>query len=147
MVEGRTWASLLRLADLAVAADDGAGFTTLIGFCVWNGRLVGASSGDSAVLVAVGGGVRELTAGQRKNPPVGSGEADFVPFTLTLTEPWKVLVMSDGAWKYAGWDKIVRATMMSREALVDALKNVARLPGSGRFPDDFTVVLIESSQP
>lgn len=121
-----------------------AGFTTFVGFAVVNGRLVGASSGDSAVMLVTGGEARELTAGQRKNPPVGSGVATFVPFEARLTEPWKVLAMSDGVWKYAGWEKVVGAAKtMSREALVGALKDAARLPGSGRFPDDFTVVVLE----
>jgi PPM family protein phosphatase len=145
---GRTWASLLRLSDFAVSADVAAGFTTLVGFCIHNGSIAGASSGDSAVLVVSGGEARELTAGQRKNPPVGSGEAEFIPFMLTLSEPWKVLVMSDGVWKYAGMEKVVRAaTTMSREGLMDALKDAARLPGSGRFPDDFTVVVFEAGRP
>ncbi|MFO0798322.1 MAG: hypothetical protein U0804_12665 [Gemmataceae bacterium] len=148
LTDGRTWASLLIQADLAVAADQVAGFTTLVGFCITDSVVVGASSGDSAVLVVVGGEGRELTAGQRKNPSVGSGEAEFVPFVDRLTEPWKVLAVSDGVWKYAGWEKVVRAaTTMSREAVVDALKDAARLPGSGRFPDDFTLVLLEGGGP
>jgi len=148
LVDGRAWPFLLRLADFAVAADVVAGFTTLIGFCVRNGVLAGASSGDSGVLAVVEGQGREVTAGQRKTPPVGSGEAVFIPFTHTLVEPWKVLVVSDGVWKYAGWEKVVRAaTTLSREALVDALKDAARLPGSGRFPDDFTVVVFEAGRP
>jgi serine/threonine protein phosphatase PrpC len=143
---GRSWASLLRISDFAVAEDVAAGFTTLAGFCIHNGAIAGASSGDSAVLVVSGGEARELTAGQRKNPPVGSTLAEFIPFMFSLTEPWKVLAMSDGVWKYVGWDKVVRAaTTLSREALIDALKDAARLPGSGRFPDDFTVVMLECS--
>ncbi len=145
---GPIWASLLRQADRAVEADPGAGFTTLAGFCVRDGVLVGASSGDSAVLAAAGGQAREATAGQRKNPPVGSGAAEFVPFEVPLAEPWAVLAVSDGVWKYAGWEKVVlAATTLSGEPLVDALKAAARLPGSGRFPDDFTVVVLEGCQP
>ncbi len=144
LVDGRTWASLLRQADLAVAAEVMAGFTTLVGFCVRDKMVVGASSGDSAVLTVVGRQALELTTSQRKNPPVGSGEAEFVSYAVVLTEPWTVLAVSDGVWKYAGWNTIVgAATTMSREGLVDALKDAARLPRSGRFPDDFTVVLFE----
>lgn len=146
--DARSWVSRLSAADSAVAADVVAGFTTLVGFSAWNGRLIGASGGDSAVLVVTGGEARELTAGQRKNPPVGSGEAVFVPFAATLTEPWKVLAVTDGVWKYAGWEKVVRAaTTLSGETLVAALRDAARLPGSGRFPDDFTVVLLEGGGP
>ncbi|HEX4609031.1 MAG TPA: protein phosphatase 2C domain-containing protein [Urbifossiella sp.] len=144
LTSGATWVSLLGLADRAVAADAAAGFTTLVGLCIRCGVLAGASSGDSAVLVTAGGEAREATAGQRKNPPVGSGGADFAPFAASLAGPWAVLVVSDGVWKYAGWDRIIRAAAGLRgEALVDALKTAARLPGSGRFPDDFTVVVFE----
>jgi len=145
---GRSWAALLRASDFAVAVDVAPGFTTLVGFFIHDGAIVGASSGDSAVLVVCGGEARELTAGQRKNPPVGSGEAEFIPFMHELAEPWKVLAVSDGVWKYAVWEKVVRAaTTMSRETLVDALKDAARLPGSGLFQDDFTVVLLEGGGP
>ncbi len=44
----RTWEYLLRGADQAVAGDAAAGFCTLIGFLLWDGKLAGASCGDSA---------------------------------------------------------------------------------------------------
>ena len=52
--------------------------------------------------------------------------------------------MSDGVWKYAGWPAITQAASILRgEALLGALQARARLPGSGRFSDDFTLVLLE----
>src|SRR5438094_669762 len=75
LIEPSTWPGILRQADAAVAADPAAGFTTLVGLCVYRGRVVGASSGDSAALLSSGDDARELTAGQQKNPPVGSGAA------------------------------------------------------------------------
>jgi serine/threonine protein phosphatase PrpC len=141
-----TWRDALRYSDVAVAKDPRAGFTTLLGFSVWNGYLAGASCGDSAVLAVAGGNAVEVTALQLKNPPVGSGAAVFVPFRLKLVEPWKVLAMSDGVWKYAGWQRVVQAaTNLRGEPLVDALREAARLPGSGLYQDDFTVVAFESS--
>lgn len=81
-----------------------------------------------------------------KNPPVGSGEAEFVPFAAALSEPRAVVAMSDGVWKYAGWDRLVRAAAdLSGGDLLGALTPAARLPGSGRFPDDFTVVVFEAA--
>src|SRR5262249_44124751 len=50
------WLAVLRAADAAVCADAEAGFTTLLGFCVTGEALCGASSGDSAVLLANGDG-------------------------------------------------------------------------------------------
>ena len=138
------WPTVLVQADLAVLADPAAGFTTLIGFCLREGVLAGASSGDSAVMAVSGqGGARDLTQRQHKNPPVGSGGATFVPFASVLARPWTVLAMSDGVWKYVGWDRLVRAVTGTRtEPLVETLQRAARLR-NGQLPDDFTVVAFE----
>jgi serine/threonine protein phosphatase PrpC len=144
LTRSATWATILREADEAVAQASDAGFTTLIGCCVRGDALAGASSGDSAVLLISAGGSQELTAQQLKNPPVGSGVAMFVPFAARLTPPWSVLVMSDGVWKYCGWDRIVTEAASQRgQALIDALQAKARLRGSGRFQDDFTIVVFD----
>jgi PPM family protein phosphatase len=90
------------------------------------------------------GSAREVTDGQAKNPPVGSGSAFFRPFHLALGEAWRVLAMSDGVWKYAGWEAVEAAMREETgERLIERLRERARLPGSGRFPDDFTAVLLE----
>ena len=141
------WDAILRQADHAVLSDSQAGFTTLLGFCIRGGNLTGASSGDSAVLaVSESGSALEVTKGQFKNPPVGSGGARFVPFATPLTGFWTVLAMSDGVWKYVGWERLSLAVKAPRVApLVATLQEAARLPGSGRFPDDFTLVVIEAA--
>ena len=75
------WIDVMRRADAAVSADKQAGFTTLVGLSVQGDELRGAACGDSAVFVIDGPGrMQELTMGQVKNPPVGSGEAVFIPF-------------------------------------------------------------------
>jgi PPM family protein phosphatase len=141
-----TWSGLLRRADEAVRADPAAGFTTLVGLCVSRGRIVGVSSGDSAALLVSGERVVELTAGQCKNPPVGSGAAVAVPFAASMSAPWQLLVMSDGVWKYVGWDRVVEAVRREcGSVLVEELQRAARLPASGRFQDDFTVVVLEEA--
>ncbi len=139
------WGTLLHAVDATVEAEDGAGYTTLIGFCLRGTSLIGASSGDSAVLVISSGErPRILTESQRKNPPVGSGGAAFVPFAARLTAPWRVSAMTDGVWKYVGWDRIM--AILSCDPLSESIARLqarARLPGSGRFQDDFTLVVIE----
>lgn len=106
-----------------------------------------ASSGDSAAIVLVGGNDHHrLTDNQIKNPPVGSGVAEFVPFASRLIAPWLVLLMSDGVWKYAGWDTIVSViTQHDGQTMIDSLQDSARLPGSGEFQDDFTVVAVQNA--
>jgi serine/threonine protein phosphatase PrpC len=139
-----TWSDILRQADAAVAADPVAGFTTLVGLCVYRSCVVGGSSGDSAALLVSGGQAKELTAAQHKNPPVGCGAAVAVPFAARIVEPWRVLVMSDGVWKYVGWDRVVEiASRACGPVGITELQGLARLPGSGRFQDDFTVVVLE----
>lgn len=140
------WPDMLARADRAVASDLEAGLTTLLGFAVWGDTVVGASCGDSAVLAISGDGeATELTRLQSKNPPVGSGEATFIPFEADLTRPWKILAMTDGVWKYVGWERIrALAKKLGGDELIAALQAAARLPGSGQFQDDFTVVLLEA---
>lgn len=140
----RRWAGFLRLADKDVEADVETGCTTFVGLCVFNGQIFGVSSGDSAALLVSRDQEVELTSGQRKNPPVGSGFAIAVTFTASINGPWQLLVMTDGVWKYVGWDRIVAISRRSRGAkLLAELQEAARLPGNGRFQDDFTVVLFE----
>jgi PPM family protein phosphatase len=139
------WPDILRQADAAVSADAKAGLTTLVGFEVRGDRVSGASCGDSAVfLFDANGKASQPTARQTKNPPVGSGEAFFVPFTAELTAPWVMIAMTDGVWKYAGWQRIKEAAFRLRgPRLIDELQALARLPGSGQFQDDFTLILIQ----
>jgi hypothetical protein len=138
------WGELLEGVDADVAADPDAGFTTLIGFCVTSANVVGASCGDSAVLL-VDHSIAPvvLTKHQFKNPPIGWGEATIVPFSMHLYGPWQVLAMSDGVWKYVGWERVcdLASTLRGNELLA-ALELAARLPGSGAFQDDFTAVVL-----
>jgi serine/threonine protein phosphatase PrpC len=142
-----TWVQALRRADAGVLADPEAGFTTLIGFAVVGGQVIGASSGDSALWVdGADGRVVDLTERQSKNPPIGSGGAEPTPFVARLSGSWAVLAISDGVWKYVGRDE-VRAALRRRRGreLLDALLARARLPRSGGLQDDFTAVLIQAA--
>lgn len=139
------WSQVLKQADRAVHADPEAGFTTLVGLAVSSQCICGASSGDSGVLILDDQKrAHELNRQQTKNPPIGSGDAFFVPFAAHLEAGWLVMAMSDGVWKYAGWDRIRdAATRLRGQALVDGIQGFARLRGSGRFQDDFTLIVIQ----
>ncbi len=144
LIDPRSWSDILRLADSAVQTDTTAGFTTLIGFGVSHQRVVGASCGDSAVMLLNGSEIIDLTSKKRKNPPIGSGAAVPISFSAPLTLPWKILAMSDGVWKYVGFERIEdSASRLSGAELLTDLQQVARLPGNGKFQDDFTVVVLE----
>jgi len=141
----RIWDDILAYVDRAVADDPHAGFTTLVAFCVARDQLTGASCGDSALVLAE---ARQepliLTARQSKDPPVGSGGAVFIPFAMRLHVPWTGLVMTDGVWKYAGWDAVAQAaTGGAGEDVIRALRQRAALPASGALQDDFTLVVLQ----
>jgi PPM family protein phosphatase len=146
LVDTWLWANLFRSADRLVAKDSQAGFTTLIGLCVLKERVIGGSNGDSAV--AIFDATREcleLTKHQEKNPPVGSGDATFTAFATNLHRPWMILVMSDGVWKYARWEKIIEAAKTLRgQELIGAIKQSAMLTRTGKLQDDFTLVILQS---
>jgi hypothetical protein len=131
-----------------VVCDDAeAGYTTLIGLSVSGNSVSGASCGDSAAWSIDGAGQsRELTRQQWKDPPVGSREATFIPFSADMMPPWTVLVMSDGVWKYVGWGRVAELAKKHRgQALSHELQNAARLRGSGEFQDDFTLIVIQDA--
>jgi hypothetical protein len=84
---------------LSAIADQSAGYTTLIGFAVSGGHVIGAANGDSALwLAGADGHILDLTARQAKNPPIGSGGAAPTPFAAKMPASWIVLAMSDGVW-------------------------------------------------
>ncbi len=137
------WYAILSAADDAVAEADDAGFCTLISLCVSEHQVCGASCGDSGALLLNGGQEILLTEDQRKNPPVGSSAAHPVAFSARLKAGWKLLVVSDGVWKYVGWEHIAGLTAKHQgEALIAALRQAAWESGGGRLQDDFSVVLL-----
>jgi hypothetical protein len=143
-----TWTKLLCAVDAGVARHAGAGFTTLVAFCLNETAVCGASCGDSAALL-LGAGHPEviLTRHQQRNPPVGSGGAVFVPFGARLTMPWRVLAVTDGVWKYAGWENVMAcASQQAGAEVIQAIRGRAALPGSGGLQDDFTVVLFQADE-
>jgi hypothetical protein len=137
------WVEIIRQADQAAAGDRTVGKTTLVGMSIKGNRVDGASVGDSAaVILELGQPMRLLTEHQKKDPPVGSGGAVGTGFSCEMVAPWKMLVMTDGVWKYAGWEWVRHAgTLADANEAMDALRAAAR-PRFGRFQDDFTVVVV-----
>ena len=138
------WSPVLSAADESVAEDDDAGFCTLVSLCVSEHEIWGASCGDSAALLLSGGQEMMLTEEQRKNPPVGSSAAQPIAFSERLKPGWKLLVVSDGVWKYVGWEQIADlAARKSGQALMDALRRAAVEAGGGKLQDDFSLALLQ----
>ncbi len=57
---------------------------------------------------------------------------------------WKLLAVSDGVWKFAGWEAIAeRCRAETGEALISSLRELAVANTGGRLLDDFSIILIE----
>jgi hypothetical protein len=146
LLQPTTWSTLLRTVDETIANDPAAGYTTLAAFCLTSHSVCGASSGDSAVVLFDSRSrANTLTERQHKNPPVGSGAAVFVPFAASLQAPWTFLAMTDGVWKYVGWDCVAQASALAdgRE-IIPFLRERAALPATGRLQDDFTMIVLRA---
>jgi len=135
---------LLERTDRAVA--EIGGFTPLVALVAdpISSFAVGASAGDSQAYVGLlDGRVEHLTARQRKNPPVGSGDAKFEVFSVEERSWQRLLIVSDGVWKFAGFDA-VRSAM----ALPDPHETLGHLRRAAlgklgqTLPDDFSLISI-----
>lgn len=143
-----TWPGLLSAADEAVQASPQAGRTTLVALCIAGSVVVGASCGDSAAIVVRDGVTHELTRDQSKNPPVGSGYADVVPFAGALAGSWRVALMTDGAWARCGRDNAFGLIAASDgRSAIGQIENANRAPATGGLQDDLTLVIVQHQQP
>jgi serine/threonine protein phosphatase PrpC len=136
------WEKLGAAADKAVLKDAEAGFCTLVALCVTPTAVCGVSCGDSAA-VLYHPDERVLTEQQYKNPPVGSGGARWVSFEAKLTVGAKLLLTSDGVWKYAGWEKMAEhAAVLGGNELIAVLRAEV-LERNRALPDDFSMIVLE----
>jgi serine/threonine protein phosphatase PrpC len=141
-----TWQKIIGAADQSVCDNPDAGFTTLIAFCLTESHVIGASNGDSAaVLFNSNEKPIILTQNQNKNPPVGAGNVMAVGFDSKMVSPWTLLAMTDGVWKYAGMDAVLKIGFEKRgDEIIQELKARAQLNSSGVFQDDFTLVVFST---
>ena len=132
--------------DTLCAIDDelsaSGGQTTGVVAFIDSDRVVGASVGDSSAwLISPDGDVTDLTARQRRRPLLGSGEALPVQFEAER-RGGRVLLASDGLFKYATAERICALAMQGSVAeAANALAKCVRLP-SGALPDDVAVVVV-----
>jgi PPM family protein phosphatase len=144
LLSPNSWIGICRTADRAVAADRDAGYCTLVALCASSEWVVGGSSGDSAAFLILEDAEVVLTERQRKNPPVGSGGAAIEPFSARLVGPWQLVVVSDGVWKYVGWERVLALGRAYRgEPLGRALRDEVLSRSGGRLPDDFSCAVLE----
>ena len=57
---------------------------------------------------------------------------------------WRILVVSDGVWKYVGWERMIAVGRSAQgNQIADALRREV-LQSHSILPDDFSVIVIES---
>jgi serine/threonine protein phosphatase PrpC len=139
------WAACLREADRQARTSGVLGDTTAVVLEVTESGVCGASVGDSEAWIVHSAEVVELTAGQRRKPLIGSGQASPVSFGPTAWSG-RLLVATDGLIKYASARHLAAAASLDGlEDAARALVERVRLP-SGALPDDVALVLIESER-
>ncbi|MBS0657972.1 MAG: hypothetical protein JSR82_06965 [Verrucomicrobia bacterium] len=131
---------IFQAADRAAAST--GGFTTLVALALGgdSGLAAGASCGDSKAYLQVrpADELTELTFLQTKNPPIGSGCANAQPFKCAATGG-RLMVVSDGVWKYCGFEALCAAGDFPLEQVVEYLR---RRIGPG-LPDDFSLIVVD----
>jgi serine/threonine protein phosphatase PrpC len=134
------WARCLYEVDQALVRTGGQ--CTAVVVEISEGRIFGASVGDSGAWLLSGKAVLDLTENQHRKPLLGSDEAmpmAFGPIELS----GRLLIATDGLFKYATESEIVqRALGVSVKEAVDRLISGVRLK-SGALQDDVGIVLIE----
>ena len=133
--------------DLAIAAQPICGETTGILAVVTPTTIRGESVGDSEAWLISRDEVQKLTAGQRRKPLLGSGEAVPIDFEYPRREG-VLLIASDGLFRYTTEDliaKVVREETVD-ESTLERLLSLVRLR-SGTYQDDVAIALIDLTGP
>lgn len=118
----------------------GVGESTAVLARVSADRISGGVVGDSAAWL-VGNGKHEVLSPVSK-PYLGSGAAYARPFRGSWQLP-TLLMASDGLLRYTDPARIVKAcSAADLEEACDALLGLVRLPLSGEYPDDVSMVLV-----
>jgi serine/threonine protein phosphatase PrpC len=136
------WARCLYQVDQALVQTGGQ--CTAVVVEISEGRVFGASVGDSGAWLLNGKAVIDLTENQHRKPLLGSDEA--MPMAFGPIEfSGRLLIATDGLFKYATESEIAtRATGASVNEAVARLISGVRLR-SGALQDDVGIILIENA--
>lgn len=139
----RTWIRIIQEADRKAAAT--GGFTTLIALAVSDDFAAGASCGDSKAFFRLAGHTElaEWTVHQRKNPPVGSECADPEPFMCHAIGGSRLLIVSDGVWKFCGYEALKTAFEIPPDQVAEHLKSAVLSRAGSSLPDDFSLITVD----
>ena len=134
------WARCLYEADQTLVQKGGQ--CTAVVVEIAEGRVFGASVGDSGAWMLTVKGIIDHTENQHRKPLLGSDEAmpmGFGPIELS----GRLLIATDGLFKYATESDIAQRAMgvPVNEAVARLIEGV-RLR-SGAFQDDVAIILVE----
>lgn len=135
---------ILESLDMRVRAEPRAGETTAVVLATMGDALWGGSAGDSEawLLHSHHNEEQELTRHQNRKR-FGSGRVRVQSFSATSSRETRLLVGSDGLFKYAAYDATRTAARLADLTLAaDALLQCVRMP-SGGFHDDMSLLLAE----
>jgi len=139
-----TWQRIIASVDRAAAVT--GGFTTLVALALDDSFAAGASCGDSKAYFHhrhEGYELAEWTTHQPKNPPIGSECANAEPFMCTAIGGGRLIVVSDGVWKYCGYEALKAACGVPLEQVVEHLRSTAVARSGAALPDDFSLVVVD----
>ncbi len=133
------WKDVLRRIDDQLA-ERSLGETTAVLAYVHDVQVSGSSVGDSEAWSFHDGVSADLTSLQRRKPLLGSGRATPVGFGPVPIGK-RLVVASDGLFKYAALGLIARLALLPPREAVAALLSAVRLP-SGSLQDDVSVIVV-----
>jgi serine/threonine protein phosphatase PrpC len=138
------WRDRLRRLDHHLYEQGKCGETTAVVLGWREGRLAGASVGDSEIWLIGPDSTRVLTRHQPRRPFLGTGVAAPRAFRVE-TQGGRILAATDGLFRYANAEQIqTAATSRSPESALDALVDLVRLP-SATLRDDLAIVVCDLS--
>ncbi|WNG37908.1 SpoIIE family protein phosphatase [Archangium violaceum] len=132
----QTWVELLGRLNHSLSPAQ----TTAVIVAVGPTALTGASVGDSEAWWFDGAAEYALTKEQRRKPLLGSGEAMPVGFFHEARGAGRLVLGSDGLWKYVRWERVLEALQNPPQEAARRLLESVRYP-SGVLPDDVAVVV------
>lgn len=136
------WQRCLYEVDQALAQSGGQ--CTAVVVEISEGRVVGASVGDSGAWMLTGKAIIDLTENQHRKPLLGSDEASPVGFG-PIELSGRLLIATDGLFKYARESDIAKwALGVSVNDAVEQLIAGVRLR-SGALQDDVGIILLEAT--
>lgn len=129
-----------------VEVSETEGYTTLAAAAITRESVTGGSCGDSKLyhFSRRSGNIEEWTSRQFRNPPVGSSECQFMMFHQDLDVGDGLFIVSDGVWKYCGYEALQSAFALADFSTTAAHIRTATLARVGReLPDDFSLIALD----